>query len=206
MAAFNGGYFAIGKNEGAPSGILKINKVWYGLPSKPRGAVGWKNDGQDVVFDRVLTHVEGIEIYVDSQTGNTTSAKWEEMDHIVGGAPLLIKDKTKVHDFSSEQTLSSFLSLRHARTAIGILPNGNWVFVVVDGKQPKLSLGMTIKELADFMEGLGCTDALNLDGGGSSTFVYQDQVVNQPTGDGDDDDKGKRILRPVSDAILIMQK
>jgi exopolysaccharide biosynthesis protein len=61
-------------------------------------------------------------------------------------------------------------------------------------------------ELADFMETLGCVDALNLDGGGSSTFVYQDQVINQPTGDGDENDHNLRVLRPVSDAILIMAK
>jgi len=206
LAAFNGGYFAIGKHDGAPCGILKINKEWYGLPLKPRGAIGWKNNGSEVILDRVLTHQDGIEFYVDSQTGDTTSIEWENMDHIVGGTPLLIKEGKKIQDFSSEQTLQLFLVLRHARTAIGILPDGNWIFVVVDGKQPELSLGMTMGELADFMEDLGCVEALNLDGGGSTTFVYQDQVVNQPTGDGDDDNDGKRMLRPVSDAILIMQK
>ncbi len=206
IAAFNGGFFEIGKHEGAPAGILKIDNKWYGLPTKPRGAIGWKNDGKKVVFDRVLTHLEGIEFFVDSQTNNTTHSDWKDMDHIVGGTPLLIQNGEKIQDFSAEQTISSFLALRHARTAVGILPNGNWVFVVVDGKQPELSYGMTMDELADFMENLGCTYALNLDGGGSTTFVYEDKVINQPTGDGDDDDEGKRILRPVSDAILIMKK
>lgn len=206
IGGVNGGFFDIGKHEGAPAGILKINNKWYGLPSKPRGAIGWKNDGKEVVFDRVLTHLKGIKFFVDSQTGGTTSSEWEDMDHIVGGVPLLIQNGQKIQDFSAEQTISSFLFERHARTAIGILPSGHWVFVTVDGKQPELSLGMTMEELADFMESLGCTDALNLDGGGSTTFVYKDQVMNQPTGDGDDDDEGKRILRPVSDAILIMKK
>lgn len=203
VAAFNGGYFATGKYDGVPAGILKINNKWYGLPSKPRGAIGWRADGKEVIFDKVLTHLEGINFFVDSQTGSTTSSEWANMDHIMGGAPLLIQNGQKILDFSTEQTILSFLFLRHARTAVGILPNGNWVFVIVDGKQPELSLGMTMDELADFMESLGCSGALNLDGGGSTTFVYEDQLINQPTGD---EEQGKRILRPVSDAILIMNK
>ena len=94
----------------------------------------------------------------------------------------------------------------HDGSPCGILANGNWVFVVIDGKQPHLSLGMTMNELADLMESLGCIEALNLDGGGSSTFVYQDEVINQPTGDGDANDDNLYVLRPVSDAILIMGK
>lgn len=206
IAGFNGGFFAIGKYEGAPAGILKIHNTWYGLPSKPRGAIGWKHHGQSTLCDRVLTHLDGLDFYVDSQTGDTTTAEWEEMDHIVGGTPLLINNGKRIRDYSPEQTIESFLVLRHARTAVGILPNGHWVFVIVDGKQPKLSLGMTMYELADFMENLGCVKALNLDGGGSTTFVYDGKVVNQPIGDGDDDDHGKRVLRPVSDVILITKK
>ncbi len=206
IAAINGGFFAIGGNhEGSPCGILKIEGEWYGLPAKPRGAIGWDKKHR-VLFDRLLTHLEGIDFHVDPQTGCTTSEEWEKMDHIVGGTPLLIQNGEKVKDFSSEKTIVTFLTQRHARTAIGILANGNWVFVVVDGKQPTLSLGMTMDELADFMETLGCIDALNLDGGGSSTFVYQGQVINQPIGDGDENDHNLHVLRPVSDAILIMQK
>lgn len=200
IAGFNGGFFM---KDGTPSGILKIDSIWFGVPRKARGAIGWRDGGKRVVFDRVLIHFAGKKISVDSQIGATSDLEWEKMEHIVGGTPLLIKDGVRIQDYSPEKTLWSFLILRHARTAVGVLPNGNWVFVVVDGKQPGLSIGMTMDELADFMEELGCVDALNLDGGGSSTFVYHNQVVNQPYGDGDDNDVGKRVLRPVSDAILI---
>lgn len=206
VAAVNGGFFDIGKHEGAPCGILKINGEWYGLPTKPRGAIGWSGKDDAVLYDRVLTHLEGIDFHVDPQTEMTRSELWETRDHIVGGTPLLIQNGKKIKDFSSEKTIETFLSERHARTAVGLLANGHWVFVVVDGKQPELSLGMTMEELADFMESLGCINALNLDGGGSSTFVYQNQVINQPTGDGDENDDHLRVLRPVSDAILILEK
>src|SRR5690606_10412274 len=120
-----------------------------------------------------LTHLEGSEIYVDPQIESTAS-QWNSMEHIVGGAPLLIKEGKKIKDFCEEKISWSFRALRHARTAVGLLADGRWVFVVVDGKQPAYSVGMAIEELADFMENLGCVNALNLDGGGSTTFVYHD--------------------------------
>ncbi|MEE8586404.1 MAG: phosphodiester glycosidase family protein [Acidobacteriota bacterium] len=57
---------------------------------------------------------------------------------------------------------------------------------------------MTLGELARFMRSLGCSQALNLDGGGSSTFYFEGQVRNSPS------DFGKE--RPVSDAIVFIQK
>lgn len=206
IGAINGGFFSIDKHEGSPCGILKIAGEWFGLPTKPRGAIGWSSNGEGIIFDRVLTHQEGIDFIVDPQNNPSTALQWNSMDHIVGGAPLLIQNGKKIANFTSEMTIETFLTLRHARTAIGVLPNGHWVFVVVDGKQPDFSVGMTINELSDFMDSLGCIDALNLDGGGSSTFVFQNQVINQPTGDGDEKDDHVRVLRRVSDAILILER
>jgi exopolysaccharide biosynthesis protein len=62
---------------------------------------------------------------------------------------------------------------------------------------------MTIHELADFMIKLGCLHALNLDGGGSSTMVYEGLVKNTPYGEEIND---KQTNRLVSDAILILPK
>ena len=66
------------------------------------------------------------------------------------------------------------------RTAIGIIEEGHYVFVVSDGRTDE-SEGLTLKQLADLMESLGAQTAYNLDGGGSSTMVFQGQVVNNPT-------------------------
>ena len=68
---------------------------------------------------------------------------------------------------------------RHPRTAIGW--SKDWFFlVVVDGRQPELSDGMTIDELSTYLVKLGCNEALNLDGGGSSTLWYDGDVRNSP--------------------------
>lgn len=76
---------------------------------------------------------------------------------------------------------------RHPRTAIGVTADGRTlVIAVVDGRQPGYSVGMTLPELAELMLKLGAHDALNLDGGGSSTFYYRrpdgSLMTNKPSG------------------------
>ena len=83
------------------------------------------------------------------------------------------------------------------RTAIGIIEEGHYVLVVSDGRTDE-SEGLTLRELADFMAGLGVSTAYNLDGGGSSTMVFQGQVVNQPTTGGNTIKE-----REVSDIVYI---
>lgn len=75
---------------------------------------------------------------------------------------------------------------RHPRTAAAISRNGAVMWLVVaDGRQPDRSVGLTLPELADILIELGADDAINLDGGGSSSFVYSppgaDKVVNTPS-------------------------
>ena len=78
----------------------------------------------------------------------------------------------------------------HPRTAVGTDTSGSHVWlVVVDGRQPGVSEGMTCHELAGFMQRLGCTDAVNLDGGGSSVVMKATpsgalEVANRPSGKG----------------------
>ncbi len=84
----------------------------------------------------------------------------------VAGFPVLVRDGRR----SIEGDPSAYLSLRHPRTA-ACYNARELVFVVVDGRQPQLSVGMTLTELADLMVSLGCTVAMNTDGGGSSVMA-----------------------------------
>lgn len=131
--------------------------------------------------------------------------QWQTVDNIVGGTPLLLYRHKVIRDKTTENKQSTFLMQRHARTAVGLLSNGHWVFVVVEQSPLSGSPGMTIPELAHFMEKLNCESALNLDGGGSSTLYIKDKVVNNPKGD-KDEDLGLHTIRAVSDAILIVPK
>ena len=83
------------------------------------------------------------------------------------------------------------------RTAIGIIDELHYLIVVSDGRTSE-SEGLSLKELADFMESLGATTAYNLDGGGSSTMVFEGEVINNPT------TSGKSIKeREVNDIVYI---
>lgn len=95
----------------------------------------------------------------------------------VGGSPILVKDGRRW--FSDEPR--DFFSKRHPRTAVGWNDAGDVWLVTVDGRKPGLSEGMTMRELAQLMIDLGATGAINLDGGGSTTFVAGGTVLNRPS-------------------------
>ena len=68
---------------------------------------------------------------------------------------------------------------RNPRTAIGYTADNNLVLVAVDGREGS-SIGMTLNELASFMQSIGCVGAINLDGGGSTVMYVKGKVVNKP--------------------------
>ena len=83
------------------------------------------------------------------------------------------------------------------RTAIGIIDNLHYVFVVSDGRTEE-SEGLSLLELAEFMYSIGVETAYNLDGGGSSTMYFNGEVVNNPT------TSGRSVKeRSVSDIVCI---
>ena len=86
------------------------------------------------------------------------------------------------------------------RTAIGIKADGTYLFVVSDGRTEE-SEGLSLLQLAEFMKELGAETAYNLDGGGSSTMVFNGSVVNTPTGGGIGNGSGSE--RKVSDIVYI---
>jgi hypothetical protein len=95
----------------------------------------------------------------------------------IGGHPRIIRNGA-----ISIEPVSGFTYDRHPRTAFGINADTTKAFfVVVDGRQSGWSVGMDLIELANFMLGLGVYQAENLDGGGSSTFVVDNKVMNSPS-------------------------
>jgi hypothetical protein len=103
----------------------------------------------------------------------------------LGGGPALIQNgksafpsKTPPPGASSDWTQRSRYE-RHPRSAVGWNPTHIYL-VVVDGRQPRLSAGMKLAELAEYMQGLGCTEAMNLDGGKSAQLWANGQILNSP--------------------------
>lgn len=115
----------------------------------------------------------------------------------VGGTPILVRDSAAW--FADNET--TFVRARSPRTVVGWNEHGDLWLVTIDGRQAGHSAGASLAEAADFMLGLGATDALNLDGGGSSTFVVGGAVVNQPSDRLIDVDGQETIVQEVARGI-----
>lgn len=126
--------------------------------------------------------------------GTLTRSEWSDVDQAIGGGPWLVRGgKVFVDGREEDLDPTSFVAKRHPRTAVGITKNGILVIVAVDGRQPH-SKGMSLPELASKMLELGCVEAINLDGGGSTAMTIDNLYVNRPS-DG--------TPRPVADALLV---
>ena len=121
------------------------------------------------------------------------NSPWDAVQHAVCGGPQLISDGNIAITGNQEKFSHSIVSGRHPRTAVALTKRGDLLFVVVDGRSKRNS-GMTLKELAMYLQRLDAQNAINLDGGGSSTMVVRNQIVNSPS-DGRE--------RPISNGILI---
>lgn len=123
--------------------------------------------------------------------------------HAVGGFYILLKDG----EFGDLAVYEPFGCNRHPRTAVGICPDGKFIVLVVDGRIPDYSNGATLLDLALFFKKLGATEALNLDGGGSSTFLVRDgdgfKLLNNPA---DLVRPTEKLIRPIFNSVLIAKK
>ena len=86
---------------------------------------------------------------------------------------------------------------RNPRTLAGTTPEGNLLLVAVDGRQPGYSVGASFEESALIMQALCAEEAVNLDGGGSTTLTISDELVNSPSDPGN-------VERPIGDAIVLL--
>jgi exopolysaccharide biosynthesis protein len=128
----------------------------------------------------------------------TPTNPWTAAEDIVGAGPKLVTAGRVDITIAREKMQPAFSTDRHPRTAIASLAHGKALLLVVDGRQPALSVGMSLEELARLLIELGAVEAMNLDGGGSSAMVVEGKVVNHPS-----DPTGER---PVSDAILVLPR
>lgn len=115
--------------------------------------------------------------------------------NLIGGGPRLVENGQIKITGEIERFQPDVLYSRAPRTALGITKDKKLLLVTVNGRQPGISVGVTLTELAEIMIDLGAVDAMNLDGGGSTTMVIRNQVLNLPS-DG--------IERPVSNGIMII--
>ena len=122
---------------------------------------------------------------------------------VVGGGPRLLRNgqveilayEEGFHRPGEPEFYYRFGVRRNPRTLAGVTPEGNLLLVAVDGRKPGYSVGASFAESAQIMRALGAEEAVNLDGGGSTSMTLGDDLVNRPS-----DPTGER---PVGDAILL---
>jgi hypothetical protein len=151
-----------------PSGTL--------VAAEPSGAGG--------AFVRSLT--------TDAPVSMTTQLGFPGVVDAIGGNPRLVVDGT-VADREVDGPGEFFG--RHSRTAAGVTADGRLLLVVVDGRQPGYSRGMTLRELAELLQRLGAHTAMNLDGGGSSEMVVNGLPASRPS-----DGRG----RGIANALVVL--
>ncbi len=110
----------------------------------------------------------------------------KRIKELVGGGPWILKNGIDITASNNEGISSSFYAVRHPRTGVGYSADSTKVyFMVVDGRQADLSIGMTCHEMCDFFKFIGAEHAMNLDGGGSSAIVVRNNVKNSPSDGGE---------------------
>jgi exopolysaccharide biosynthesis protein len=179
--------------------ILAINGDYY----------GFRDDGIIIRNGQIFRDEpirDGLAIYEDGTMKpydeTTTSAAQLIDDGVVqtlSFGPSLIKDGIATKDFGKTVIDTNIgnhaIENANPRTGIGMISANHFIFIVVDGRSKSYSRGMSLSEFAQVFTDLGCTQAYNLDGGGSSTMYFMGRVVNNPLG------KGKE--RGVSDILYI---
>jgi large repetitive protein len=152
------------------------------------GDVALVGKGERAAFLRTLTIGDAVSVEMRIESRHRPIA------HAVGGAGHLLRDG-EVEISRSSRYSAGFAEERHPRTAFGFNDDRAYL-VTVDGRQPGYSVGMSLVELAEFLRELGATDAINLDGGGSTTMWAEGEIKNRPS-DGSP--------RPIANALVIHQ-
>ena len=107
----------------------------------------------------------------------STIPDWKGVNHIISGGPYLVKNSKVFVDMTAQKL--GAIGGKNPRTAIGYTKDNNLILVAVDGREGS-SVGMTLMQLAGFMKSIGCVNAMNLDGGGSTVMYVDGAVVNNP--------------------------
>lgn len=178
----------------AHDAVLAINGDYYGVQEKGyviRNGIVYRDKAG--TSDILCIYVDGSMNIVDPSTVTAKELVEQGVWQAFSFGPGLIENGEISVSLNSEVGKAK---ASNPRTAIGMIDELHYVFVVSDGRSDE-SEGLSLYELATFMEQLGVKTAYNLDGGGSSTMVFQNEVVNDPAGGFGDRE------REVSDIVYI---
>jgi exopolysaccharide biosynthesis protein len=175
----NGDYYGF-RTDGI---IIRNGVIYRDVPA--RIGLAFYLDGTMKIYDETQTTAQEL---LDSGVWNTLSF-----------GPALITDSVVGTNFESVSIDNNIgnhpIQGNQPRTGVGMIDANHFAFIVVDGRSSGYSAGMSLEEFAQMFADLGCTQAYNLDGGGSSTMYFMGRVVNNPL--------GKNKERGTSDILMI---
>jgi exopolysaccharide biosynthesis protein len=119
---------------------------------------------------------------------------WATASEVIGGGPHLVVDGNVNVDGTQEGFTDSFIDDPNPRTGVGVTANGSLLVVTVDGRQ-SLSKGVSLEDFAAILKRYGAVQAMNLDGGGSTTMVADGLLMNSVASTG--------LERPVANALCV---
>lgn len=176
--------------------MLAINGDYYGAQEKGyvlRNGTLYRSEAEEGQEDLVIYEDGSFEI-ISEESVTAEELLEQGAQELLSFGPALIENGTIA--VTEEDEVGKAMA-SNPRTAIGIIDNLHYVFVVSDGRTEE-SEGLSLLELAEFMDGLGVETAYNLDGGGSSTMYFNGEVINTPT------TNGRSVKeRSVSDIVYI---
>ena len=186
LAAINGSFFDMDK--GGNVSYFEINDSVINSTRTP--GVKWAVN--DSIINAAIILQRDHTLTIEAAKPELCYEHSDNEAFVMVSGPLLIKDS-----ILKELPHMNFMDKRHPRTCIGITGE-SIIFITIDGRSEQAA-GMNLPELQEFLLSLGCLEAINLDGGGSTTMWIKDQgIVNKPS-----DKTGER---PVANALLILKK
>ena len=192
IAALNGNFFDV--KDGGSVDYVRVNGKVINTNRPDKNNNRAKHQQAAVVIEKGKIAIKKWDGTADWET------KLREENVLLNG-PLLT-----YYEQNENLDTTSFTRLRHPRTCLGIKPNGRVILLTVDGRNEN-SAGMSLPELTKLMNWLGCTSAINFDGGGSTTLwidgMPDNGVINYPTDNKKWDHNGER---KVANVVLVKKK
>ncbi len=231
IAGINGGFFSVGGvKNGLPSWIFVNDKVKY-ISSKNNSVLKISKDGISILdyidpkmnFDldeqqlvsgsNVLLKNQKIQDNLDdgSYFKSKPHARTAVCKYKNSNIGLYVVDHSfnieLIKEFTLGQLIARMLKLGYNKSEVMKMSSSELLSIISNkhSNSKEKSVGMTLIELGNFLKSEKCIDAINMDGGSSSTMVYNGSVVNNPSGNTDIKEGGK-FVKEVSDAILVVKK
>jgi exopolysaccharide biosynthesis protein len=173
-----------------------------GITKKRKADVAWLYTDSSAIYAKAFQ--QGPNFYKDSlfKVANKEllkrSAKWKMQTAIAGGPVLVQNNMVKVTNNEERMFTGKAIDDKHPRTAMGYTADGKLIILVVQGRMPAVAEGASLTQLAKLLLDLGCVEALNLDGGGSSCMLVNGKETIKPS-----DKEGQRAVPAV---FIIQQK